>query len=105
MELKRCKKSGRTEISVRPFYLGDPPARGKSRKELEEERKKREEKKPGRENLPSLAHPVESRGRQEQAESVGIKFVSAADQLEEDFRKGETFFVSLLLFLSDGVII
>ena len=31
--------------------------------------------------------------------------VSAADQLGEDFRKAKTFFVSGLLFLSDGVII
>ncbi len=52
------------------------------------------------------AHPVESRGRQEQAESVGIKFISAANRLEEDFGRAEkTFFVSGLLFLSDGVII
>jgi hypothetical protein len=72
---------------------------GVERKEM----RRRKNPWPGGASVP--VHPVESRGRQKQAESVGIKFISAADRQEEDFHSRKTFLVSGLLFLSDGVII
>ena len=93
------EKSGRTEISVRPLYSGHPPVAGKKQEGVKEGREGRR-KNLDRGNLPNLAHPVESRGRQGQAESVGIKFVSAANQQEEDFRRAENIFCfGLALFV------
>ena len=99
------KNSGRTEKSVRPLYVGVPPAEGKKQEGVRKEGREGRRKNLGRGKTSIPAHPVESRGRQGQAESVGIKLKGAADRLEKDFHKAETFFVSGLLFLSDGVII
>jgi hypothetical protein len=43
-------------------------------------------------NLPNLAHPVESRGRQGQAERVGSEVVSAADRLRGRLSQPEKHF-------------
>jgi hypothetical protein len=77
-----------------------PRSKGKKQEGVKEVRGEGRRKNLDRGNLPNLAHPVESRGRQGQAESVGIKFVSAANQREEDFRRAENIFCfGLALFV------
>ena len=100
-------KKERACCEARPFVFGTSSGQGKKQEGVKKEvRGEGRRKNLDRRKTSIPVHPVESRGRQEQAERVGIKFVSAADRLEEDFRRPEkTFFVSGLLFLSDGDII
>ena len=83
---------------------GLPPVEGKKQEGVKEVRGEGRRKNLDRGNLPNLAHPVESRGRQGQAESVGSCKRRGSDE-RKTFAGPKTFFVSGLLFLSDGVII
>jgi hypothetical protein len=58
-----------------------PRSKGKKQEGVGRSRKEGRRKNLDRGNLPNLAHPVESRGRQGQAERVGSEVVSAADRL------------------------
>ena len=72
---------------MRPLYSGLPPVEGKKQEGVKEVRGEGRRKNLDRGNLPNLAHPVESRGRQGQAESVGSEVVIAADRRGEDYRR------------------
>ena len=71
-------------------YLDIPRSKGKKQEGVG---RKGGEKNLDRGDLPNLAHPVESRGRQGQAERVGIKFVSAADRLRGRLLQPEKHFL------------
>ena len=68
-------------------YQDFPRSKGKKQEGVKEVRGEGRRKNLDRGNLPNLAHPVESRGRQGQAESVGSEVVGAANQRGEDFRR------------------
>jgi hypothetical protein len=80
--------------------VGESPDQGKKARRSRKEEKREESKNLGRGRSSIPVHPVESRGRLGQARSVGIKFVSAANRLEKDFRNPKNIFCfGLALFV------